>query len=294
MSEPPTNPQASRIQRPIGPSQEYVTHGKNVRVESVEELKRLPPGAVRLSRDEVMMGLPVAISSVYMVSVVRHKFKLGRYHARGIQYVSASVFPTMFCPILSMPYILEPAMIKEYPCAECLATRMGLANVAGGILWAGALASVGALYYAKRFYTVPLPPISPRYAKDYGKILLQPYLPNMPGIFGYTVFVFAWGYIGGIKAWYYGQELNFTEMYIAEKSQTYYGDERPYPEFKPTAVQADWITEMIANFSLRNLTGRAIAAEKDDEDEEYVSPWVKGFKYLRNPMLIYDYFFGSD
>ena len=26
-----------------------------------------------------MMGLPVAISSVYMVSVVRHKFKLGEF-----------------------------------------------------------------------------------------------------------------------------------------------------------------------------------------------------------------------
>lgn len=316
---PPPEPPTSRITLSHGPSQRYTTEGRNVRVASAEEL-RLPPGAIRLSRREIIAaanrykfrndgpckawrrfeelwhvfsGVPCAITSIYLISIVRHKFKLGRYHARGIQYITASAFPTLFVPICAVPLVAEPAMIKEIECANCMGVRTGLLQVAGGVLWAGSIAVVGALYYAKRYHTVPLPPISPRYAKDFGKILSQPFIPAMPVIFAHSVFQFVVGYVGGIKYWYYGQELNFTEAYIGQESRAIYGVDLPYPEFTRTRVEVDWLTEMIAKGNYSYLFGRAVADDTDNEEEEDELPLRKIARYLTNPRLIYDYLTGS-
>lgn len=257
-------------------------------------MRNLPPGAVRLSRQEIIAaadrykqrkegkkwrfledswpvfsGISCCLTSVYIISIVRHKFKLGRYHARGIQYISASAFPTLFVPYLFFPYVADSAMIKEVDCADCLGVRGGLIQAAGAVFWASALASIGALYYAKRFYTVPLPPIRPKYFKDYCKILAQPYKPAMHMIFAHSAVQFSVGYIGGIKFWYRGQELNFVEAYIGQKTRELYGFDvdAPYPQFTRRKIEVDPIIEFIANANWANLLGRTIAADTSDEDD---------------------------
>jgi len=302
--EPPEPPYSRQSGLSHAPRQNYTIEGRSVRVASEEELKNLPPGAVRLSRREVIAaadrykwrkegkawrrmedffplysGLPAFMTSCYFVSLVRHKFKLGRYHARGIQYFSASIFPAVYTPIAAIPLIAEPAMIKEFDCADCLGIRMGLLQVAGAVIWAASFASIGSLYYAKRYHTVPLPPISPRYAKDFAKILSQPYIPAVPMILAHSVAQFLIGYVGGIKYWYRGQELNFTEAYVAQESRKIYGVDAPHPEFFRTKVQADWWTEKIATFSLRNFSGRAVAADHEDGDEEDDDFMTTFYKY---------------
>jgi len=291
----PQEPPLSQVKNlSHGPRQNYTTEGRAVRVESEEELRRLPPGSFRLSRREIIKaaeryklrkegkawrqlentwpiysGFACIATSCYIISVVRHKFKLGRYHARGIQYISASAFPSLFVPVGFIPLIGDPAIIKEVDCPDCLGIRGGLIQFTGGVIWAASLASIGALYYAKRYHTVPLPPISLRYARDYAKILSQPYKPVLPMMLYHSMFQFVVGYIGGIKYWYRGQELNFTEYYVGQKSREIYGFDMPYPEFtRGSRVETDWLTETIGSSSWSKLFGRAVAADTDDDEEE--------------------------
>jgi len=280
------------------PRTPYVFTGRTVRLESEEELKRLPRGVIRLTRREVIAaadrfkhrkefkayrrlednwpvasGFACAFTSVYVISIVRHKFKLGQYHARAIHYISGSAFPALFVPITAIPLIHEPASIKEVPCADCLGVRSGLVQFAGGMVWASAIAVIGAMYYAKRYHTVPLPPISPKYFKDYRKIIAQPFKPALPYLFGHSLFQFVVGYVGGIKFWYRGQEMNAVDNCMALRSMDL-GSGAPVPQFVPVKVETDAFTKMIAT---GNIFGKAVANDADtgeegeEEDDSYVA-----------------------
>jgi len=285
------------------PRTPYVFTGRTVRIESEDELKKLPKGAVRLTRRDVITaadrfklrkefrayrdleewwpvasGLSCAVTSIYVISIVRHKFKLGRYHARAIHYISGSVFPTVFVPIACIPLVQEPAIIKEYSCSDCLGIRSGTVQFVGGVIWSSAIAVVGAMYYAKRYHTVPLPPISPRYFKDYRKIVAQPFTPAIPYLFLQSLFQFAVGYVGGIKFWYRGQEMNAVDNYMALKTMEVTGSGAPIPHFVPTKVQTDSFTEMIAT---GNVFGRAVAKDSQTEEEEDMGPFSMVSYYVR-------------
>lgn len=271
------------------PRTPYVYTGRTVRVESEDELKTLPRGAIRLTRREVIRaadhfktrkefrayreleewwpvasGITCCVSSIYVISLVRHKFKLGRYHARAIHYISGSAFPTIFVPIACIPLVQESAIIKETSCPDCLGIRSGLIQFAGGMIWASAMAVVGAMYYAKRYHTVPLPPISPRYFKDYRKIIAQPFKPAIPYLFVQSLMQFAVGYVGGIKFWYRGQEMNAVDNYVAMKTMEMSPGGGMIPQFVPVKVQTDRFTEMIAT---GNLFGKAVAKDAPEEEE---------------------------
>lgn len=292
------------------PRTPYVFTGRTIRVESEEELAKVPKGAVRLSRKDVIKaadrfkqrkefrafrkleewwpiasGLSCAWTSIYVISIVRHKFKLGRYHARAIHYVSGSVFPTIFVPFASIPVVTEPAMLKEYSCSDCLAFRSGLVQVAGGMVWSSAIAILGALYYAKRYHTVPLPPVSPRFWREYGKIFSQPFKPALPFLFAHSLLQFFVGYVGGIKFWYLGQEMNAVDNYLAMKTHNYESG-TSHPQLVLTKVEADWLTEMIAT---GNIFGKAVA--KDDEDEEEDIRYVNNIRYIIDKCS--NFFFGG-
>lgn len=294
------------------PRTPYVFTGRTIRVESEAELKNVPKNAVRLTRREVITaadrfklrkefkayrdleerfpvysGVACIVTSCYLVSIIRHKFRLGRYHARGIHYVTASVFPSLFVPIACVPLVQESALIKETPCADCLGIRSGAVQFLGGVVWASSLAVLGALYYAKRYHTVPLPPFSPRYWREYGQIIAKPFKPAMPYIFGHSLLQFVVGYVAGIKFWYRGQEMNAVDNYMALKSMELSG--APAPVFVPVKVETDWFTETIATGgNLLGVFGRAIAKDDKNEEQEeeetvfsmvsyYIRRWSKTF-----------------
>jgi len=271
------------------PRTPYVYTGRTIRVESEDELKKLPKGAIRLTRREVIAaadhfklrkefrayreleewwpivsGVACCISSVYVISVVRHKFKLGRYHARAIHYITGSAFPTIFVPIAAIPLVHESAIIKETSCADCLGIRSGVIQFAGAMVWGSTMAVLGAMYYAKRYHTVPLPPISPRYFKDYRQIIAQPFKPAIPYLFLQSLFQFAVGYVGGIKFWYRGQEMNAVDNYVAMRTAEMSPGAGMIPQFVPYKVETDRITEMIAT---GNFFGRAVAQDTSEEEE---------------------------
>jgi len=273
------------------PKTPHVFTGRTVRIDNHEDFKNLPKGAIRLTRPEVIEaayryrerkefrayrklenvwpavgGFACMWTSCYVISIVRHKFKLGRYHARAIHYISGSALPAVMVPIFHVPVVYQAALIKETPCSDCLGIRSGLLQIAGGLIWSTVLAFGGALYYAKRFHTVPLPPINPRHFKDYMKIFSQPLKPAMPWLFGHTMFQFVIGYVGGVKFWYRGQELNAVDNYVAMRSAELSGEEAP--QLVPYKVQTDKFTEFVATGITDKLLGIANAKEGDEDDEE--------------------------
>ena len=188
---------------------------------------------------------------------------LGRYHARGTHYLLGSLCSASIVPFAMSPVVRRPALLKESDCPECLGIRGGLTQVAGTIGWASLVALFGALYYAKRFNTVPLPPMTMRYARDYCKIMSSPFVPAMPYVFAHGAMQFIFGYVISIKFWYCGQELNVVSR-LAERSSQDASVPTTLPRYAIQKVETDWLTEAIARGGINML--RETLPDDDEQD----------------------------
>lgn len=287
---------------PPPPPTPYVYTGNAVRVESQEELRILPPGAIRMTRKEVKRvadrikdtrkefymyrrledsfeiwsRVITAISGAYVVGLTRHKYRLGRYHGRAIHYVIGCVFQASLMPLAMEPVVRTPALLKEFDCPQCLAFRGGLTQTAGSVGWGVIIAIVGALYYAKRYNTVPLPPLTWRYARDHAKIMASPFLPAMPYVFAHSAMQFFFGYAMSIKFWYCGQELNVVSR-MAARSVEDINLPTTQPRYAVQKVETDWLTEFIARGGMTMLRETLPDDDEEDPSLSFVHYYYKKF-----------------
>jgi len=231
--------------------------GRAVRVTSEAELKQIPPNAFRISRSEALRiakrirdrpensdhatfeeqwligaGVSTALSSIFIINAVRHRFKLGRHHARGIHYVFGSIFPVIYTPYLHFPTVVEPALLKE-DCKECLSVRGGLIQVAGGVVWSAATGVLGGFYYARRYFTVPLPPIGLKYAPEFAKIIHAVFQGRAFHVLCHVGLQFVVGYTGARHFWHLGQNLDVADQVYAMKTEQMGRDGRSGLQFIP-------------------------------------------------------------
>lgn len=236
----PASPHYSRI--PF--TEQGHGHGRRVRVESISEIQSLPKGAVRITREEVLeaalkissreeykdinsfyeywplvCGATSIFTSAYLISIVRHKFKLGVHHARGIHYTLGTAIPALATPYIHVGFVQQPAIIKEVPCQECLAVRSGLVQSMGSFVWPAIMSVVGSFYYARRYYTVPLPPLKLKHINDFKKIIVKPFKPVGSILLLHIALQFVVGYMAGMKFWAVGQELDVVENMIGFRDE---------------------------------------------------------------------------
>jgi len=280
----------------------YVYTGNAVRVESQQELRCLPPGAIRMTRQEVKKvaerikdtrrefymyrrledsfdiwsRVITGISGAYIVGLTRHKYRLGRYHQRSVHYILGCLFQASLMPLAMGPVVRTPALLKEFDCPQCLAFRGGLMQTAGAVGYSTIVALVGALYYARRFNTVPLPPLTWRYARDHAKIMASPFTPAWPYIVAHSAMQFFFGYAISIKFWYCGQELNVISRMAAPSGQDI-NLPTTQPRYAVQKVETDWLTEFIARGGMAMLRETVPDDDEQDLSLSFVTYYYKKF-----------------